>query len=94
MKKTEIIQNLKCGGCANTIVKALNSLNGIKNTNVLIETNSVEFEYESEDQVEAVERKLSDLGYPIDKDPNSLYKKAKSLVSCVIGGMEDDQSKE
>jgi copper chaperone CopZ len=91
MKKTEVIQNLKCGGCANTITNALNSLPGVKNTQVDIEGNAVTFEYEQEDQVEAVEHKLSQLGYPIDSDPNSLLKQAKSYFSCMIGRVSDSK---
>ncbi|MFN5147376.1 MAG: heavy-metal-associated domain-containing protein [Flavobacteriia bacterium] len=89
MKKTEVIQNLKCGGCANTITKSLNELPGVSNTEVDVETNSVSFEYVNEDQIETVERKLSQLGYPIDTDPNSLLKEAKSYVSCMIGRVSE-----
>lgn len=92
MKKTEIIQNLKCGGCANTITKAMNSLEGISQAVVDIENNSVTFEYTEEDQLVIAEKKLSDLGYPIDKDPNSLLKKAKSYVSCAVGRMSDSET--
>ena len=91
MKKTEVIQNLKCGGCANTITKALNDLPGISNTIVDVDTNSVSFEYERAEQIETVEHKLSQLGYPIDSDPNSLLKQAKSYVSCMIGRVSDKQ---
>lgn len=93
MKKTEIIQNLKCGGCANTITKAMNSLDGISQAIVDVEENSVTFEYETDDQVVAAEKKLSDLGYPVDKDPNSLLKKAKSYVSCAVGRITDTEVK-
>ena len=91
MKKTEVIQNLKCGGCANTIKKALNELPGVSNTVVDVETNSVSFEYVNEDQIETVERKLSQLGYPIDTDANSLLKQAKSYVSCLIGRVSEKE---
>jgi copper chaperone len=89
MRKVELIQNLKCNGCANTISTELNNLDGISNTTVDIESNSVSFDYELEDQVERVESKLSSLGYPIDKDPNSLLKKAKSYLSCAVGRLGD-----
>jgi copper chaperone CopZ len=72
MTKTEIIQNLKCGGCATTITNALNELEGISNTVVDNEQNSVTFEYTEESQVKIVDEKLSSLGYPIDSDPNSI----------------------
>jgi copper chaperone len=89
MKKVEIIQNLKCGGCANTITKELEKLDGISHVKVDLESNSVEFDYTKEDQLVVLEKKLSDLGYPIDSDPNSILKKAKSYVSCAVGRMSD-----
>ena len=50
MTKTEILQNLKCDGCANTITNALNKLEGISNVKVEIESHSVTFEYNNENQ--------------------------------------------
>ena len=91
MKKEVIIQNLKCVGCENTISKELNNLEGISNTKVNIESNSVSFEYEFDEQIEIVQAKLNSLGYPIDKDPNSLLKKAKSFVSCAIGRLDKEK---
>ena len=92
MKKVELIQNLKCNGCANTISKELNNLSGISKTTVDIESNSVSFEYEQETQIELVESKLNSLGYPVDRDPNSLLKKAKSFISCAVGRMNDKEN--
>ena len=89
MTKTEILQNLKCDGCANTITNALNKLEGISKANVEVDTHSVTFEYNNENQIEIVEKKLASLGYPIDTDPNSIMQKAKSFVSCAVGRMTD-----
>jgi copper chaperone CopZ len=66
MTKIEIIQNLKCGGCATTITNALNELEGISESMVDNEMNSVTFDYTDESQVKIVEEKLSRLGYPIE----------------------------
>lgn len=87
MTTTIKIQNLKCGGCANTIITQLNKLNGISNVLVNNETNAVSFDYASKTEVETVKNKLSDLGYPIEGEANSLPKKAKSFVSCAVGRM-------
>ena len=40
-----------------------------------------------ENQLRAVKTKLSDLGYPMVGEQNSLPKKAKSFVSCAVGRM-------
>jgi copper chaperone CopZ len=66
MTKIEIIQNLKCGGCATTITNALNELEGISESMVDNEMNSLTFDYTDESQVKIVKEKLSRLGYPIE----------------------------
>lgn len=87
METTLYIQNLKCGGCANTITKNLTSLEGIENIIVNVEESSVGFSYSNENQLTAVKDKLKTLGYPEDGEANSLGSKAKSYVSCAIGKM-------
>ena len=79
------IQNLKCGGCANTIITQLSKLNGISDIDVNNEHNELAFNY--------VRQNLNELkitiylGYPNLGEANSLPKKAKSFVSCAIGRM-------
>ncbi len=85
MEATIEIQNLKCGGCANTITTQLSKLNGISDVSVNNDTDEVRFNYNSEEEFETVKTKLSDLGYPIVGEQNSLPKKAKSFVSCAVG---------
>ncbi|WP_367651278.1 heavy-metal-associated domain-containing protein [Winogradskyella undariae] len=81
------MQNLKCGGCANTIVTQLSKLDGITDVTVNNDTDEVSFNTDSETTIETVTNKLSDLGYPIAGGANSLPKKAKSFVSCAVGRM-------
>lgn len=85
MKSTIQIQNLKCGGCSNTIITQLSKLDGVSEVKVNNDTNEVYFDYNSENDLELVKNKLSDLGYPIEGEANSLPKKAKSFVSCAVG---------
>ncbi|WP_282044405.1 heavy-metal-associated domain-containing protein [Winogradskyella flava] len=85
MTKALRIQNLKCGGCANTIITQLSKLNGISDVTVDNETDEVSFSYATTPEFEAAKKKLSDLGYPVKGETNSLPKKAKSFVSCAIG---------
>lgn len=85
MKTTIPIQNLKCGGCANTITKGISTIDAIKNVSVNVEDNTVTFSYETEEQVNKVKNKLKSLGYPVDGETNTLGDKAKSYVSCAIG---------
>ena len=81
------IQNLKCGGCAHTIISKLNNLEGIQNVSVDTNSNTVSFENELASEVESATKLLSKLGYPVNGDVNSIGKKAKSFVSCAVGRM-------
>jgi len=87
MNSRLLIQNLKCGGCANTIITQLSKLDGIDAVEVDNDTNQVSFTYSNENALENATDKLSQLGYPIEGAFNSLPKKAKSFVSCAIGRM-------
>lgn len=89
MKETLIIQNLKCGGCAHTITTRLDELDGISEVVVDNASHSVSFNYLESKDLEAVQIVLSKLGYPVEGVSNSIGKKAKSLVSCAIGRMNN-----
>lgn len=89
MITTLVIQNLKCGGCANTILNKLSSLDNIDNVSVDNETDSVSFNYTNDEQLELVKNTLTKLGYPAVGEKNALTTKAKSFVSCAIGRMSD-----
>ena len=85
MRHTLEIQNLKCGGCANTIITKLNAMNEISDVSVNVETSEVSFNFNSKENLELVETKLIKLGYPPLGVNNSLTTKAKSFVSCAVG---------
>lgn len=87
METTIYVQNLKCGGCANTIAKNVNAIEKITNVKVNVEESSVTFNFETEANLTEVKNKLQSLGYPEDGEANSLGSKAKSYVSCAIGKM-------
>ncbi|HLO74607.1 MAG TPA: heavy-metal-associated domain-containing protein [Flavobacterium sp.] len=87
METTIYIQNLKCGGCANTITKNITSIENVTNVSVNVEESSVTFIYESLEKLVEVKDKLKSLGYPEDGEANTLGSKAKSYVSCAIGKM-------
>ena len=87
MQTTIPIQNLKCGGCANTITKNVSSIDAVTEVSVNVEENSVSFDYPTEEKLIEVKEKLKVLGYPEDGEANSLGSKAKSYVSCAIGKM-------
>ncbi len=79
------IENLKCGGCANTIIKGLQSISGIDNVEVNVDASEVQFDNNDESQLVIVKEKLSKMGYPEVGEDNTVFKQAKSFVSCAIG---------
>ncbi|WP_299392138.1 heavy metal-associated domain-containing protein [uncultured Gelidibacter sp.] len=86
MNNTSItVQNLKCGGCANTITSKLSSLKNITNVQVDVIENKVSFNYVDDADTVAVKERLKNLGYPSLEDSNSLTSMAKSFVSCASG---------
>lgn len=87
METTLFIQNLKCGGCANTITNKLNNLVNISNVMVNVEEDSVSFSYEDELALLNAKETLKINGYPEQGEHNSFGTKAKSYVSCAVGRM-------
>ncbi|GAA4960664.1 heavy-metal-associated domain-containing protein [Algibacter aquimarinus] len=81
------IQNLKCYGCANTIIKKLSDIKNLSELEVSNDT--VAFHYENENTLVEVEELLNSIGYPIEGDKNTLTAKVKSFVSCAIGRLNN-----
>lgn len=89
MKKSFEVQNLKCGGCSNTITKKLSALYSNVEVDVDSKQVAVEFDEGKEDEVKAT---LKELGYPVVGEKMGWFEssgaKAKSFVSCAIGKMD------
>ena len=85
MKGTLKIQNLKCSGCANTILNKLSSIENINDVIVDNENDTVLFSYTTEEDLLLVKNTLVKLGYPVVGEKNALTTKVKSFVSCAIG---------
>jgi len=83
------VENIKCGGCMNSIKTALLKLDGVTDVSIdkEIDTVTVTGTMNREDVV----NKLNDLGYP-EKGNNTLIRKAKSYVNCAIGRMSETES--
>lgn len=87
MKTTITIQNLKCGGCANTITSKLNHVANVSSIAVDVDNSAVTFDYDSEETLLKAKEALHKAGYPEEGDTNNLGTQAKSYVSCAIGKM-------
>lgn len=83
------IENLKCGGCARSILNGLADMHGVSNVEVAQESKRVKFSGEEASRAQVVE-KLRSMGYPEKGTLEGLsagVANAKSFVSCAIGRM-------
>jgi copper chaperone CopZ len=78
------VHNIKCGGCMNTIKKAMLTIEGVQE--VAIHDDKETIEISGEANREQVVSELARLGYP-EKGNNNLLHKTKSFVSCAVGRM-------
>jgi copper chaperone len=78
------VENIKCGGCVNSIRTALMKINGVEN--VVVDKDIETITIDSSEGKEIFVAALSKLGYP-ERGQNTVMKKAKSYVSCAAGKM-------
>ena len=92
MKKTYEVKNVKCGGCANTLKKALLEEFGEVEIDLEVEPRKIIVNMEEKDE-NALKLKLRKLGYPLVTDELTAFSTvsttAKSFVSCAIGKMDE-----
>lgn len=89
MTWTMTVENIKCGGCAKSITKALMVISGVSHASVDIENGDIRIDGD-EGLRGAVTQRLLELGYPESGSISgfgSVTAKAKSFVSCAIGRM-------
>ncbi len=84
MTQSITVENIKCGGCINSIKTALMKIDGVQNVSIDKDTETITIDGMAERS--ALVQALSKLGYP-EKGNNDLLKKAKSYVSCAVGKM-------
>ncbi|QCE42497.1 heavy-metal-associated domain-containing protein [Psychroserpens sp. NJDZ02] len=85
MNTSIVVQNLKCGGCANSITTKLAEIENITDINVDVDSSLITFSHNNKVDAATVKDKLKILGYPSIDDDNNLMFKAKSFVSCATG---------
>jgi copper chaperone len=81
------VENIRCGGCANTITHSLEKLEGVSSVSVDIENGRVTVTTDIDDRDRLVTALLKN-GYPEKGSAEGLQAakaKAKSFVSCAIG---------
>lgn len=81
------VENIKCGGCANTITTRLNEMDTVDSCEVNIEKGIVTINGDESHKAEVTQLLLK-LGYPEKGSAEGLKAakaKAKSFVSCAVG---------
>lgn len=83
------VENIKCGGCENSIVKGLHEIEGL--SEVVIDRDQQLVSVTAEGSLrDAIVEKLKKMGYPEQGSVSGLeagLANAKSFVSCAIGRM-------
>jgi copper chaperone len=90
MKISISVENIRCGGCANTISKKLKAIDGINDVEVAIDDQLVTIDTDDEAMREPAVTALFAMGYPEQgtvEGIEALKEKAKSVVSCAAGKM-------
>ena len=85
MRTRIVIQNLKCGGCAKTIVRRLEEEQDVITTEVLLEDNAVVVTHDAGETPIRVKNILKQLGYPSLEEDNGMMARARSVLSCAGG---------
>lgn len=95
--KTEImVDNLKCGNSAKTIIKNILTFDNITDVNVINEEEKIIITHQDSIDLTKIKTKLNSIGYPIKNENNYLNKitcNIKSYVSCTIDKMSDNDLK-
>ncbi len=85
------VENIKCGGCANTITTRLNALDAVSDSQVDIENGVVTITGDESSKTQVAQLLLK-LGYPEKGTAEGLKAataKAKSFVSCAVGRIKE-----
>ena len=83
--QTIFVENIKCAGCMTSIKHALLKIKGIAKVEINQDEEKISLlgnKYELSEVIDSLNR----MGYP-QKGENTLFKQAKSYVSCAIGKM-------
>jgi len=92
IKKEFTVLNIKCGGCAGTVKKALLKEFGEVEVNLEVEPRVISLLTDDNFDEAKLREKMKKLGYPFADEDLGVFEevgtKAKSFVSCAIGKMD------
>jgi len=94
VKKEFTVLNIKCGGCAGTVKKALKEEFGEVKVNLEVQPRVITMQTDENFDESKLRAKMKKLGYPFADEELGVFEevgtKAKSFVSCAIGKMDSD----
>lgn len=85
------VENIKCGGCASTIINKLGNADGVLDVDVDLETGTVTIDGDTSRR-EQYAGILASIGYPEAGTTQGLSSAgaiAKSFVSCAVGRLNN-----
>lgn len=91
MEMQFLVENIRCGGCANTITGKLSEIEGVESVDVDIEGQAITVQAANDNNRELIAERLLSMGYPEQgtvEGLQALKGKAKSVVSCAVGKMQ------
>ncbi len=80
------VENIKCGGCMNSIKTALLKIDPVQEVTIDKDTETVHVSGSDSLDREALVQQLAKMGYP-EKGNNNILHKAKSYASCAVGNL-------
>jgi copper chaperone len=78
------VENIKCGGCANSIRNAVMKVEGVSKAEVDVESGIITLDVSDDVKRDAITSKLQAMGYP-EPGKGSGLTTAASFVSCMVG---------
>lgn len=91
MEMQFLVENIRCGGCANTITSKLSDINGVESVEVDIDGQAITVQSSTDENRDQIAESLLSMGYPEQgtvEGLEALKGKAKSVVSCAVGKMK------
>lgn len=91
MEMQFLVENIRCGGCVNSITGKLSDIDGVDSVEVDIEGQAITVQSATPENRELIAETLLSMGYPEQgtvEGIEALKGKAKSVVSCAIGKMK------
>ncbi len=87
------VENIKCGGCVNSIQSKLKEIDGVTDVDVDIENGVVDIKTSDDNDAtrDILAKALLGMGYPEEGTAegfSSVKAKATSFVSCAVGKMK------